>query len=115
MKRKYPTKMFIFFVLMNFISRHFYLFIPGIILCIIGNWVKTCLWIGLGILVIDLVWSFIEQLQIRKVALAPSDNEDFNKIMDAFCGPEGLEGVRKVLESQEEPFRPFDSNGGNKE
>lgn len=104
MKRKYPTKMFILFVLMNFTSHYFFLFYPGVIFCIIGNWVKVCLWIGLGILGIDLILSYIEQCKIRKAALTRSDNEHFNKIMDAFCGPEGMEGVRKVIEEEEKSY-----------
>ena len=49
MERKYPTKMFWFFVLTNFLFHFFYLSVPGIILCIVGIWVKDCLWIGLAI------------------------------------------------------------------
>ena len=107
MQRKYPTKMFLFFTLMDFIFHHFYLFLPGILLCFAGIWFKSCLWIGLAILGIDIILSFYEQLKIRKVALTPSNNPDFNKIMDAFCGPEGLEGVKKVVDEQIEPLRPF--------
>lgn len=98
MKRKYPTKMFCFFVLMDFIFHFLHLFVPGIILCIVGIWVKTCLWIGLIILGIDLILSIIEQLRIRKAAITQSDNPVFNEFMDAFCGPGGLNDVRKVLD-----------------
>ena len=83
----------------NFVFFHFlHLFVPGIILCIVGIWVKTCLWIGLIILGIDLILSIIEQLRIRKAAITQSDNPVFNEFMDAFCGPGGLNDVRKVLD-----------------
>ena len=100
MERKYPTKMFWFFVLSNFLFHFFYLSIPGIILCIVGIWVKLCLWIGLAILGFDVILSIIEQLRIRKVAVTPSDNPEFNELMDAFCGPDGIEAVRKIVDAK---------------
>ena len=46
MEREYPQKMFWLFVLTNFLFHFFYLSVPGIILCIVGIWIKTCLYIG---------------------------------------------------------------------
>ena len=100
MERKYPAKMFWFFVLTNFLFHFFYLFIPGMILCVVGIWVRACLWIGLAVLGLDALLSVIEQLRIRKAAVAPSDNPEFNALMDAFCGPDGLEAVRKTVEAK---------------
>ena len=100
MERKYPTKMFWLFVLTSFLFHYFYLSIPGIILCIIGIWVKSCLWIGLAILGLDVILSIIEQLRIRKAAVTPSDNPEFNELMDAFCGPDGPEAVRKIVDAK---------------
>ena len=100
MERKYPTKMFWFFVLSNFLFHFFYLSIPGIILCIVGIWVKFCLWIGIAILGIDVILSIIEQLRIREAAVTPSDNPEFNELMDAFYGPDGLEAVRKIVDAK---------------
>ena len=100
MERKYPTKMFWFFVLTNFLFHFFYLSVPGIILCIVGIWVKSCLWIGLAILGLDMILSIIEQLRIHKAAVTPSDNPEFNELMDAFCSPGGLEAFGKVLDEK---------------
>ena len=100
MERKYPTKMFWLFVLTNFLFHFFYLSIPGIILCIVGIWVKFCLWIGIAILGIDVILSIIEQLRIREAAVTPSDNPEFNELMDAFYGPDGLEAVRKIVDAK---------------
>ena len=108
MERKYPTKMFWFFVLTNFLFHFFYLSIPGIILCIVGIWVKTCLWIGLAILGLDVILSIIEQLRIRKAAVTPSDNPQFNELMDAFCGPDGLEAVRRIVDAKIEATPPVE-------
>ncbi len=100
MERKYPAKMFWLFVLTNFLFHFFYLSIPGIILCLVGIWVKSFLWIGLAILGLDVILSVIEQLRIRKAAVTPSDNPEFNELMDAFYGPDGLEAVGKILDAK---------------
>lgn len=100
MERKYPTKMFWLFVLMNFLFHFFYLSVPGMILCIVGIWIKPCLYIGLVILGLDLIFSIIEQLRIRNAALSHSENPEFNELMDAFCSSDGLQGFRKVLDEK---------------
>ena len=100
MERKYPTKMFWIFVLTNFLFHFFYLSIPGIILCVVGIWVKPCLWIGVTVLGLDAILSIIEQLRIRKAAVSHSDNPEFNELMDAFCGPDGFDAVRRVLDEK---------------
>ena len=92
--------MFWFFILTNFLFHFFYLSVPGIILCIVGIWVKSCLWIGLAILGLDMILSIIEQLRIRKAAVTPNDNPEFNELMDAFCSPGGLEAFGKVLDEK---------------
>lgn len=100
MKRKYPAKMFWRFALTDFLFHFFFLSIPGIILCIVGIWVKCCLWIGLAILGLDAVLSIFEQLRIRKAAVTPSDNPEFNAIMDAFCSPDSLDAVGRILDEK---------------
>ena len=109
MERKYPQKMFWLFVLTNFLFHFFYLSISGIILCIVGIWVKSCLWIGLAILGLDVILSIIEQLRIRKAAVTSSDSPDFNELMDAFCGPDGLEAVQKIVDAKIEDTLPIES------
>lgn len=100
MERKYPTKMFWLFVLTNFLFHFIYLSVPGIILCIVGIWAKPCLYIGFVILGLDLILSIIEQLRIRNAAVSHSENPEFNELMDAFCSPDGLQAVSKVLEEK---------------
>ena len=100
MKREYPTKMFWLFTLTNFLFHFFYLSVPGIILCIVGIWIKSCLYIGLAILGLDLILSIIEQLKIRNAAVSDSENPEFNKLMDAFCSPGGLQAFGKVLDEK---------------
>ena len=112
MERKYPAKMFWLFLLTNFLFHFSYLSIPGIILCIVGIWVKCCLWVGLAILGLDMILSFFEQLRVQKVTMTPSDNPEFNVLMDAFCGPDSLKAVKRIVD---EKAVDFPSTGAQKE
>ena len=82
-KRKYPTSLFIIGFLTNILFHFFWLFIPCIILLIVGILVKPCLYIGLALLLIDILLSLIEQLRIRQAFLEESDNPDFRAFQDA--------------------------------
>ena len=109
MERKYPTKMFWLFVITNFLFHFFYLSVPGITLCIVGIWIKSCLWIGLAILGLDFILSIVEQSRIRKAAVTPGDHPEFNELMDAFCGPNGPEAVRKIVDAKIEAAASVES------
>ena len=54
-----------------------------ILTLIIGIFVEPCLFVGLALLLIDIVLSLIEQLRIRKAFLEESDNPDFRAFQDA--------------------------------
>lgn len=97
MNRKYPFKLFLLGVAMNFLFHFFYLFIPGVVSCIIGIWNKTALSIGLAMLCLDLILSVVEQIRIRNAALSDSDNPEFNELMDAFYGTNSEESFEEVL------------------
>ena len=81
--RKYPTSLFIIGFVTNILFHFFWLFIPCVILLIIGIFVKICLYIGLALLLIDIVLSLIEQFRIRQAFLEESDNPDFRAFQDA--------------------------------
>ena len=81
--RKYPTSLFIIGFITNILFHFFWLFIPCIILLIIGIFVKPCLYIGLALLLIDILLSLIEQFRIRQAFLEESDNPDFRAFQDA--------------------------------
>lgn len=117
MERKYPANMFWLSVLTNFLFRYFYLSIPGILLCLAGIWAKPCLWIGLALLGLDLVFSIIEQRRIREASVTPSDNPEFNEMMDAFCGPGGFDAVREIVDAKikaASPTEPQDKTDADK-
>ena len=100
MDRKYPFKMFVFGVVLNFLLRYFYLFLPGILLCIVGIWVDVGLWIGLAVFGLDLILSIMDQIEMRKTVLSESDDPEFNQMMDAFYGPEGPDAFTQILEDK---------------
>ena len=83
-ERKYPAKLFITGFLIGVILYRFYLFVPSIILIIIGFKFKICYYIGCVILLIDLILSFIWQVRIRNLVLNDNDNPDIQKFQDAF-------------------------------
>lgn len=84
MKGKYPIELFVFGFILDLI-KNFYLLAPGIILTIIGVWNKTCLYIGLSLLIIDIIIPFVEQLQ-KKRTCETDDSPNFlpwkNAILD---------------------------------
>lgn len=75
--RKYPASLFIIGLITDIPFRYFWLFLPFVILLIIGIFVKPCLYIGLVLLSIDVVLSFVDQIRIRRTFLRDSDNPDF--------------------------------------
>ncbi len=99
MARKYPQKMFWFFVMTNFLFHFFYLSLPGGILCVAGIWNSSCLRVGLALLALDFVMSIFEQLRIRRAAISESDNPEYNALMDAFF-QEGPDAFREMVESK---------------
>ncbi len=86
--RKYPTSLFIIGLITNILFHFFWLFLPCIILLIVGIFVKPCLYIGLALLLIDIVLSLIEQFRIRQAFLEKSDNPDFRAFQDALSKDE---------------------------
>ena len=81
--RKYPTSLFVFGFLTNILFRFFWLFLPGIILLIVGIFVKPCLYVGLALLLIAVLLSLVEQFSLRQAFLEESDNPDFRAFQDA--------------------------------
>lgn len=100
MNRKYTLKQFLLGLVINVVIFHFYLFIPGVILCLIGIAVKHCLYIGIALLIFDLIISFISQLKIRKTILSDSDDPEFNDLMDAYCDPDDPDAFKEKIDEK---------------
>jgi hypothetical protein len=100
-KRKYPTSLFIFGFTLNVIFHYFFLFVPGFILIIVGIFNKYCLVIGLAILVIDLIISLIDQLNIRNTFLKDSDHPGFQEFQDAISrGGDWKKNIRNLVDEK---------------
>ena len=97
MKRKYPFKMFLFGIVLNFVFHFFYLLVPGVVLCLLPS--QNLRAIGAAMLLLDLILSIIEQCRIRRAVLSDSDNEEFNQIMDTFYGESTEDGAEEDAES----------------
>ena len=74
---KYPVRLFVIGFLMNLTKKIFLIF-TGIILLIIGIWVKWCFLVGVALLLLDVIISLIEQIRIRSVTIN-SDNPNFEE------------------------------------
>lgn len=83
MKRRYPAALFVIGFVTNVIFHFFWLFIPAVICLIIGIFSRMFLYIGLTILLFDVIISLIEQINIRNAFLSDSDNPDFRGFQDA--------------------------------
>lgn len=86
---------------MNFIFHFIWLLVPALIFLIAGIFVPLCLYIGLGLILLDLLLSIVEQLQIRKTILTDSDNEDFRSFQDAiFKDGNWVQNVKDMVEEK---------------
>ena len=102
-ERKYPMSLFVIGFITNILFHFFWLFVPGIIFLIVGIFVDWCLYVGLALLIIDIVASFVEQMKIRKAILSYSDNEQFRKFQDAISQDGNVfENIRNLVEDSAE-------------
>lgn len=81
--RRYPASLFVIGFITNVIFHFFWLFVPAIILLLIGIFAEPCFVIGTTVLVIDVLLSLIEQIRIRNAFLQESDNPSFKAFQDA--------------------------------
>lgn len=112
MNKKYPTSLFFAGVLMN-LTKNFYLFIPGVILLLIGLWNKACLSFGALLLFVDIVVSFVEQLKIKNVC-ETSDDPNFLSIQDAILDKNWRKNIIEMTEQRMRDHN-LDSNEDNDE
>lgn len=104
-ERKYPFSLFLIGFITNILFHFFWLFIPSIILLIIGAFVDWCLYAGLVLLGIDIIASFIEQMRIRQAMLSESDNEQFSRFQDAVSKDGNVfENIRGFVENAVENY-----------
>lgn len=103
--RKYPLSLFLIGFITNILFRFFWLFIPSVILLIVGIFVDWCSYIGLVLLGLNIIVSFIEQMRIRHTMLSDSDNEQFRKFQDAVSKDGNVfENIRNLVEDTAEEY-----------
>ena len=88
---KYPVSLFVIGVLMN-LTKNFFLFFPSIVLLIVGIWVRWCFFVGIALLLLDVIISLIEQIQIRSATIN-SDNPNFKEWQDAILSSDWKNNV----------------------
>lgn len=104
-ERRYPLSLFLIGFITNGLLHFFWLFIPSAILLIVGIFVDWCLYVGLVLLAIDIIASFIEQMRIRQAMLLDSDNEQFRKFQDAVSKDGNVFGnIRTLVENIAEEY-----------
>ena len=102
-EKRYPFSLFLIGFIINFLFHFFWLFIPSVILLIVGIWVDWCLYAGLALLGIDIILSFVEQLKIRQTMLSDSDNEQFSQFQDAVSRDGNVfENIKSFVENAAE-------------
>ena len=104
-ERKYPKSLFLMGFIMNYLYHFFWLFVPSIILLIVGFFIEGCRHVGLVLLLIDIIASFIEQMRIRKVMISESDNEQFRQFQDIVSKDGNVfENIRNYVEDKAEEY-----------
>ena len=104
--RKYPWNLFFFGIVTNFVFHFFWMFIPGVILLLIGCFSQKCLAIGIALLVVDLFASVVEQIKIRNTRLSDNTSPAFQEFQKAFFKNEDWK--KNMEEFVEENFTKTD-------
>ncbi len=90
--RKYPVNLFLMGLIANIVFRYFYLFVPALILLILGIRVRELLYVGLCLLSIDIIISIVEQLRMRKTLINDNDNPNFTEFQDLITKDDNWSG-----------------------
>ncbi len=114
MKKRYPASLFVIGFITNMIFHFFWLFVPAVILMIIGIFSRNFLYIGLTVLLFDVIISLIEQINIRNTFLSDTDNPDFRGFQEALSKDGNWnENLMKFLEGRFE--NPIEKSNNNSE
>jgi len=73
--------------------------LPGLILLIIGIWKTKCPYIGLALLLIDIVWAISENLHFRKM-MQTTTNPNLSDMADALSKENWIEEVKKIVDEK---------------
>lgn len=96
--KRMNRSLFILGFLMNII-KNYLLFLPGVILCIIGLWSRNCLIIGFCLLGIDIILSFIEQTRIKNT-VENSEDPNFAPFAKAMMADDWRREIQKLVDER---------------
>ena len=98
MNNKYNPKLFLVGFLLNLI-RKIPLLLIAVVLALIGIKNRVCLYIAFGIFILALVWSLIQQIQI-KYTVEHSNNPDFEPFAQAMMSDNWEEEIKDIVEKK---------------
>ena len=98
---KYPMGLFFLGVLTNFMYRHFYLCVFALIMLVAGFWRRWSLYAGLGLLALNLVFSLVQQLNFRYIALT-SDDPKMRALREAIFSDDWKGNMQAWMASQKD-------------
>ncbi len=96
--KKYNQQLFFVGFLLN-IMRKFILVLAGVVLGIVGIWIKPCFYFALGIILIVLIWSFIQQLVIKHT-VEHNEDTNFTPYADAMMSENWKDEIEKLIEDK---------------
>ena len=85
---KLPSFIFWFGFLLRFFISRFYLAVPGLILLLFGIGSRTCLVLGLLMLSVDAVFSFSDQMIMKRSFEDPNNNPPLDTRFTRFNVPD---------------------------
>lgn len=96
--KKYPISLFLIGFILNLI-KNFFLLVPGLFLLFWGIWIEWCFIAGSSLLILDIVFSFFEQIQIRNTTIN-SDNPNFQEWQDAILSPDWKNNIHDLIDKK---------------
>ena len=96
--KKYNEQLFWSGFVLN-IFRKIMLVLVAVVLSIVGIWIKPCFYFALGIILVVVIWSFVQQL-IIKHTVEHSENPNFTPFANAMMSDNWKDEIEKLVESK---------------
>ena len=96
--KKYNQQLFWVGFLLN-IVRKFILILAAVVLGIVGIWINPCFYFALRIILVVLIWSFIQQLVIKHT-VEHNEDTNFTPYADAMMSENWKDEIEKLIEDK---------------
>lgn len=100
--KKYNNQLFIIGFLMNIFNK-FPLLLIAIIFGIVGIWVQFCQFVAVGLVLLIIVWSLVQQIHIKHT-VENSDNPNFIPFANAMMSENWKEEIKELIEKDNDEF-----------